>query len=51
MTTPKPRQLWRRTYGTGSTDACKTMHQMHAWLENGEMAEKWHKKPTFTLPD
>ncbi|EBV3791814.1 hypothetical protein DOJ49_19395 [Salmonella enterica subsp. enterica serovar Stanley] len=44
MTTLDPRQLWRRTTRTGNPDACKTMHLLHAWLKNGEIAGKWHKK-------
>ncbi|EEH5405951.1 hypothetical protein GWC25_10865 [Salmonella enterica subsp. enterica] len=44
MTNLDPRQLWRRTARTGKSDACKTMHLLHARLKNGKFAEKWHKK-------
>ncbi|HGH2723236.1 TPA: hypothetical protein ACJH2U_003117, partial [Salmonella enterica subsp. enterica serovar Saintpaul] len=45
-----PRQIWRRTARSGKSDACKTMHLLHAWLKNGEIAGKWHKKPAFRVP-
>ncbi|HGH2724818.1 TPA: hypothetical protein ACJH2U_004774, partial [Salmonella enterica subsp. enterica serovar Saintpaul] len=42
--TLNPYQLWRRTARTGKSDACKTMHLLHARLKNGKFAGKWHKK-------
>jgi hypothetical protein len=44
MTMTDPCQLWRRMTRTGNHGACKTMHRMHAWLKNEEIAKKWHKK-------
>ncbi|MDJ4924598.1 hypothetical protein LEJ48_22175 [Salmonella enterica] len=44
MTNLDPRQLWRRTARTGKSDACKTMHLLHAELKMAENTEKTHKK-------